>query len=482
MSVITFVCAGQMNSAITFPAFENGHEVRLVGSPLDRDIIDGLKKDNFHITLKRTLHDGIKYYQIEELEEALEGADLILGGVSSFGLDWFCDEILPVLPEDVPLLTVTKGMVDLDDGTLVPYPHIFEQRQPEGKHINFNAIGGPCTSYELADHDDSHVAFCGKDMETLKFIKSLLTTDYYHISLSTDVVGVECAVAMKNAYALGVSLAVGLAEKRDGEIGAVHYNSQAALFGQGCFEKGDVKNTYGTGCFLLMNTGNNPIYSDNGLLTTLAAGSTKDKPEYALEGSVFVAGAVVQWLRDELRMIKDAASTKEYAMKVENTAGVYIVPAFSGLGAPYWNPYARGTVVGLTRGTKKEHFIRAALESIAYQADDVIRAMEKSADIKLSGLKVDGGASANEFLMQFQSDITGESVIRPSCIETTALGAAYLAGLATGYWKDKDEIKKNWRLGAEYDAHMSPDERRKLLKNWKHAVNSALFWAEAAEK
>ena len=161
MGVITFVCAGQMNSAITFPAFENGHEVRLVGSPLDRDIIDGLRKDNFHITLKRTLHDGIKYYQIEELQEALQGADLILGGVSSFGLDWFCDEILPVLPEEVPLLTVTKGMVDLEDGTLVPYPAVFEQRQPAGKHINFNAIGGPCTSYELADHDDSHVAFCG---------------------------------------------------------------------------------------------------------------------------------------------------------------------------------------------------------------------------------------------------------------------------------------------------------------------------------
>lgn len=232
MSVITFVCAGQMNSAITFPAFENGHEVRLVGSPLDRDIIDGLKKDNFHITLKRTLHDGIKYYQIEELEEALKGADLVLGGVSSFGLDWFCDEILPVLPEDVPVLTVTKGMVDLEDGTLVPYPHIFAQRQPEGKHLNLNAIGGPCTSYELADHDDSHVAFCGKDVETLKYIKSLLETDYYHISLSTDVVGVECAVAMKNAYALGVSLAVGLAEKRDGKIGSQHYNSQAALFGQ----------------------------------------------------------------------------------------------------------------------------------------------------------------------------------------------------------------------------------------------------------
>lgn len=232
MSVITFICAGQMNSAITFPAKENGHEVRLVGSPLDCEIIDGLREDNFHKTLKRTLHEGIKYYQIEDLKEAMEGADLIVGGVSSFGLDWFCDEILPVLPEDVPIITVTKGMVDLEDGTLVPYPYIFEERTPKGKALNLNAIGGPCTSYELADHDDSHVAFCGKDMETLKFIKSLLATSYYHISLSTDVLGVECAVAMKNAYALGVSLAVGLAEKRDGKIGAVHYNSQAALFGQ----------------------------------------------------------------------------------------------------------------------------------------------------------------------------------------------------------------------------------------------------------
>lgn len=236
MSIITFICAGQMNSAITFPAFENGHEVRLVGSPLDREIIDRLREDDFHITLKRRLHHGIRYYQIEELGEALKGADLILGGVSSFGLDWFCDSILPVIPEEVPLLTVTKGMVDLEDGTMVPYPHIFAQRQPAGKNISFNAIGGPCTSYELADHDHSHVAFCGRDMETLRFIKSLLATDYYHISLSTDVVGVECAVAMKNAYALGVSLAVGLAEKRDGKIGAVHYNSQAALFGQGVKE------------------------------------------------------------------------------------------------------------------------------------------------------------------------------------------------------------------------------------------------------
>lgn len=238
MSIIAFVCAGQMNSAITFPAFENGHEVRLVGSPLDREIIERLKKDNYHITLKRTLHDGIKYYQIEELAEALEGAELVLGGVSSFGMDWFCDEILPALPENVPILTVTKGMVDLEDGTLVPYPEIFAQRQPKGKHLNLNAIGGPCTSYELADHDDSHVAFCGKDAETLKFIKSLLATDYYHISLSTDVIGVECAVALKNAYALGVTLAVGMAEKRDGKIGAQHYNSQAALFGQSVKEMG----------------------------------------------------------------------------------------------------------------------------------------------------------------------------------------------------------------------------------------------------
>ena len=245
MSIITFVCAGQMASALTFPAFENGHEVRLVGSPLDREIINGLRKDNYHITLKRTLHDGIKYYQIEELEEALEGADLIIGGVSSFGLDWFCDEILSVLPEEVPLLTVTKGMVDREDGTMVPYPYIFEERQPEGKHLNFNAIGGPCTSYELADHDNSHVAFCGKDPETLKYIRSLMATDYYLISISTDVVGVECGVALKNAYALGVTLAVGLAEKKDGKIGAQHYNSQAALFGQSMKEMGKLLNLVG---------------------------------------------------------------------------------------------------------------------------------------------------------------------------------------------------------------------------------------------
>ena len=216
MSVITFLCAGQMNSAITFPAFENGHEVRLVGSPLDRDIIDRLRTDNYHPTLKRTLHEGIRYYQIEELPQALEGAELILNGVSSFGIDWFVRDMLPVLPEKVPILSVTKGMICEEDGTLTPYPIYMKRMQPEGRQMRFFGIGGPCTSYELADHDDSHVAFCGAEMDTLKWMRTLLGTSYYHISLSTDVRGVESAVALKNAYALGVSLAVGLAEKRDG--------------------------------------------------------------------------------------------------------------------------------------------------------------------------------------------------------------------------------------------------------------------------
>ena len=258
-------------------------------------------------------------------------------------------------------------------------------------------------------------------------------------------------------------------------------DQQAALFGQTCFNPGEAKNTYGTGCFMLMNTGETPVYSKNGLVTTIAWG-LDGKVNYALEGSIFVAGASIQWLRDELRIIESAADSEYMAKKVKDTNGCYVVPAFTGLGAPYWDQYARGTIVGLSRGVNKYHIIRATLESLAYQVNDVLQAMKADSGIDLAALKVDGGASANEFLMQFQSDITGESVIRPSCIETTALGAAYLAGLATGYWKDKDEIKKNWRLGAEYDAHMSPDERRKLLKNWKHAVNSALFWAEAAEK
>ncbi len=218
-------------------------------------------------------------------------------------------------------------------------------------------------------------------------------------------------------------------------------DQQAALFGQCCFEPGEVKNTYGTGCFLLMNTGEKAITSKSGLLTTIAAG-TEEHVEYALEGSVFVAGAAIQWLRDGLRMMKSAPQSEEYAIAVEETGGVYVVPAFAGLGAPYWNPYARGTIVGLTRGCTKEHFIRATLESIAYQTVDVLEAMEKDSGIDLKSLKVDGGASANDFLMQFEADILNTEVRRPECIETTALGAAYLAGLATGYLKIRKKSVK----------------------------------------
>ncbi len=254
-------------------------------------------------------------------------------------------------------------------------------------------------------------------------------------------------------------------------------DQQAALFGQCCFEQGEVKNTYGTGCFLLMNTWDQAIVSKEGLLTTIAA-SVDDHVEYALEGSVFVAGASIQWLRDSMRMIRSAAQSEEYAKAVEDTAGMYIVPVFTGMGAPYWNQYARGTVVGLTRGCTKEHFIRATLESIAYQTADVIRAMEQDSGISLKGLKVDGGASANDFLMQFQADIIGTEVHRPSCIETTALGAAYLAGLAVGYWKNKEEILENWQIGNVFEPRMEEGARSELLKGWRKAVRCALAWTE----
>lgn len=257
-------------------------------------------------------------------------------------------------------------------------------------------------------------------------------------------------------------------------------DQQAALFGQCCFEKGEVKNTYGTGCFLLMNTGTDAIVSKSGLLTTIAAG-TSEKPEYALEGSVFVAGAGVQWLRDSMRMIRNAPQSQSYCEAVEDTAGVYMVPAFAGMGAPYWNQYARGTVVGLTRGCTKEHFIRAALESIAYQTADVLQAMEQDSGISLKSLKVDGGASANDFLMQFQADIVDTQVLRPECIETTALGAAYLAGLAVGYWQDQAEIRANWQIGHTFEPVMEAQKRGALLKGWKRAVKCALAWAEDEE-
>lgn len=257
-------------------------------------------------------------------------------------------------------------------------------------------------------------------------------------------------------------------------------DQQAALFGQCCFEAGEVKNTYGTGCFLLMNTGDKAITSQNGLLTTIAAG-TGDEIQYALEGSIFVAGAAIQWLRDELRMIRKAPQSEEYATAVEDTNGVYVVPAFTGLGAPYWNPHARGMVVGLTRGAKKEHFIRATLESLAYQTAEVIAAMEKDAGMPLKSLRVDGGASANNFLMQFQADILNTVVHRPECIETTALGAAYLAGIAVGFWQDTEDVKRNWALSRTFSPEMEEDVRADKLKGWKRAMRCAIAYTAEDE-
>lgn len=254
-------------------------------------------------------------------------------------------------------------------------------------------------------------------------------------------------------------------------------DQQAALFGQCCFEPGDVKNTYGTGCFLLMNTGTEAIRSANGLLTTIAAG-TGDQVQYALEGSVFVAGAAVQWLRDELQLIRSASETEVAACAVADTNGVYVVPAFTGMGAPYWNPYARGMIVGLTRGAKREHLIRATLESLAYQTAEVLEAMEKDAGTKLRKLRVDGGASSNNFLMQFQADILDAEVIRPACIETTALGAAYLAGIAVGFWSDLDDIKTNWQKAQIFQPSMQTEEREAHLKGWKRAVRCALAYTQ----
>ena len=231
MSIITIIGSGMMGSAIGIPAAENGHEVRLVGTPLDREIIEHARQTGEHLTLKRKLPDSYKYYQFKEMEEALRGADLMVGGVSSFGIDWFCENVLKTVDPELPILTVTKGMQDDAEGNLHVYPEIFEQKSG-CRGLKLNAVGGPCTSYELADHDDTEVTFCGKDLKLLAWIRSLFETDYYHVSISDDVIGVEASVAMKNAYALAVTLAVGLAERRDGKIGALHFNSQAALFGQ----------------------------------------------------------------------------------------------------------------------------------------------------------------------------------------------------------------------------------------------------------
>lgn len=254
-------------------------------------------------------------------------------------------------------------------------------------------------------------------------------------------------------------------------------DQQAALFGQTCFTAGEAKNTYGTGCFLLMNTGEKPVFSDNGLVTTIAWG-LDGKVNYALEGSIFVAGAAVQWLRDEMRLIDSAMDSEYMAKKVKDTNGCYVVPAFTGLGAPYWDQYARGTIVGITRGVNKYHIIRATLESIAYQVNDVLSAMEADSGIDITSLKVDGGASANDFLMQTQADIVNLPVTRPQCVETTAMGAAYLAGLAVGYWASKDDVIKNWVSDRTFKPIIAETDREERIRGWKKAVKYAYGWAK----
>jgi glycerol kinase len=261
-------------------------------------------------------------------------------------------------------------------------------------------------------------------------------------------------------------------------IAGIAGDQQAALFGQTCFQPGDAKNTYGTGCFLLMNTGEAPCRSQNGLITTVAIG-LNGKVQYALEGSVFVGGAVIQWLRDEMRFFTDSRDAEYYAQKVPDNGGVYLVPAFTGLGAPYWDMYARGTLVGLTRGTKREHIIRAAQESIAYQVADLVRAMEADTGLPLTALKADGGASRDHFLMQFQADIIDREVRRPAIRETTALGAAYLAGLATGVWKNTEEIQGLWKCEMDFRPDMENSRRQSLLEQWHKAVGRSRDWARA---
>lgn len=260
-------------------------------------------------------------------------------------------------------------------------------------------------------------------------------------------------------------------------IGGAAGDQQAALFGQACFAKGQAKNTYGTGGFLLMNTGEKPVFSENGLVTTIAWG-IKNKINYALEGSVFVAGAAIQWLRDEMRLIDSASDSEYMASKVGDTHGCFVVPAFTGLGAPYWDQYARGTIVGLTRGVNKNHIIRATLESVAYQVCDVVNAMENDSGEKLRSLKVDGGASANNFILQFQADMLGCSVIRPFSIESTATGAAFLAGLATGFWKSEEELKAKLRIDREFTPYIEDEIRTQKMALWRRAVRCSFGWAK----
>lgn len=257
-------------------------------------------------------------------------------------------------------------------------------------------------------------------------------------------------------------------------------DQQSALFGQTCFQSGEAKNTYGTGCFLLMNTGETPVFSKNGLVTTIAWG-IDGKVNYALEGSIFVAGAAIQWLRDEMKLIDSAMDSEYMAGKVKDTNGCYVVPAFTGLGAPHWDQYARGTIVGITRGVNKSHIIRATLESLAYQTNDVLNAMRADSGIDLKALKVDGGASANNLLMQIQSDIIGAPVLRPKCVETTAMGAAYLAGLAVGYWQNKEDVIHNWSIDRTFEPQITAEDRARRVKGWNKALTYAHGWAKDEE-
>ena len=293
--------------------------------------------------------------------------------------------------------------------------------------------------------------------------------EYFNIpkSMLPEVKSSSCIYGYTNENLIGGSIPI------SGAAG----DQQSALFGQCCFRAGDVKNTYGTGCFLLMHTGKQAVRSEHGLLTTIAV-NPDGTPGYALEGSVFVAGAAIQWLRDEMQILNSAPESELYCLSVPDTNGVYVVPAFTGLGAPYWDQYARGAVLGLTRGAGKAHLIRATVESLAYQVTDVIHAMEKDSGMKLSFLRVDGGASANNFLMQFQSDLLDAQVVRPSCIETTALGAAYMAGLAAGFWKDAEEIRQNWKQEREFSPSVEPKKREDLLKGWQKAVRCTFQWAK----
>ena len=263
-------------------------------------------------------------------------------------------------------------------------------------------------------------------------------------------------------------------------IAGIAGDQQAALFGQTCFTPGEAKNTFGTGGFMLMNTGEQPVFSQNGLVTTIAWG-LDGKVHYALEGSIFVAGAAIQWLRDELKLLEEARDSEYMAGKVKDTNGCYVVPAFTGLGAPHWDQYARGTIVGLTRGCNKYHIIRATLDSLCYQVNDVLHAMEADSGIQMKALKVDGGASANNYLMQTMADVSNVPVQRPSCVETTALGAAYLAGLAVGYWKSTDDVLQNWSVDRTFTPNITPEERKKRVKGWNKAVRCAYHWAKDEE-